>query len=89
VAEIVVTGDGPSYRVEVRDGAVGTVHDVEVPADVAERLGWDPARRDELVQASFEFLLEREPATSILRRFDLEVVGRYFPEFPAEISRRA
>lgn len=84
-----MTGDGPSYRVEVRDGAVGTVHDVEVPADVAERLGWDPARRDELVQASFEFLLEREPATSILRRFDLEVVGRYFPEFPAEISRRA
>jgi hypothetical protein len=44
--------------------------------------------RGELVRASFEFLLEREPATSILREFSLDVISRYFPGYPAEISAR-
>jgi hypothetical protein len=35
-----------------------------------------------------EVLLEREPSTSILRRFSLEVVSQYFPEYPAQIRRR-
>ena len=38
--------------------------------------------------ASFEFLLEREPATSILREFSLDIVSRYFPSYPAEIGAR-
>ena len=38
---------------------------------------------------SFEFLLEREPATSILRRFSLHVIGDYFPDYGAEMRRRA
>lgn len=36
---------------------------------------------EDLVRRSFEFLLEREPATSILRRFDLSVIESYFPEY--------
>lgn len=32
------------------------------------------------------FLLDREPATSILPRFSLDVIGRYFPEYPAELA---
>ena len=43
---------------------------------------------ERLVQRTFEFLLEREPKESILRRFELPVVARYFPDFPAEIARR-
>ena len=38
-----------------------------------------------LVRASFEFLLEREPAGSILPRFDLSVIERYFPGWPEEM----
>jgi hypothetical protein len=41
-----------------------------------------------VVQASFAFLLEREPADSILRRFELPVIGRYFPGYEAELRRR-
>ncbi len=33
-----------------------------------------------LVEQSFRFLLERESNTSILRSFELSVIGRYFPE---------
>ncbi|MEZ5397399.1 MAG: hypothetical protein R2724_32110 [Bryobacterales bacterium] len=43
----------------------------------------DPAL---LVERSFEFLLEREPNTSILSQFDLSVIQRYFPEYERSIG---
>jgi hypothetical protein len=39
------------------------------------------------VRRSFDFLLEREPSTSILSSFSLEQIGHYFPEYPAVIGR--
>jgi len=36
---------------------------------------------DELVRASFDFLLAREPKESILKAFDLAVIKRYFPDY--------
>ena len=41
-----------------------------------------------LVEESFAFLLEREPANSILRRFAISEIERYFPEYSAEVKRR-
>lgn len=41
-----------------------------------------------LVEESFRFLLEREPKESILSRFELPVIGRYFPEYERELARR-
>ena len=43
---------------------------------------------ERLVRETFEFLLEREPRTAILSRFDLRDVSRYFPEYPATIRVR-
>ena len=43
---------------------------------------------ERLVEASFAFLLEREPRESILREFSLAVISRYFPEYEHEIRRR-
>ena len=43
---------------------------------------------ERVVCASFEFLLEREPASSILPEFSLDVIGRYFPEYDDELPRR-
>jgi hypothetical protein len=39
----------------------------------------------DLVRRSFEFLLEREPASSILREFRITDIERYFPEYPTVI----
>ncbi len=36
---------------------------------------------EKLVKKSFEFQLEREENTSILRAFELPVIQRYFPEY--------
>ncbi len=43
---------------------------------------------EECIRTSFEFLLEREAKEAILREFDLTLIGRYFPEYERELSRR-
>lgn len=65
--------------------AAGTTHVVTVfPADLA-RLAPGATDPTDLVERSFAFLLAREPADAILRRFDLPLIGRYFPEYEATI----
>ena len=63
-----------------------TTHEVTVtPDDIARYApGSTPER---LLDASFRFLLAREPASSILSRFALPVIERYFPEYPREIGQ--
>jgi hypothetical protein len=39
-----------------------------------------------LVEKPFEFLLDRESNTSILSRFDLPIIERYFPEYEETIK---
>lgn len=89
-AEISVTEEGgDSFRVEVGVG-VGqrsTTHVVRVTPQMVASLGWSGSVTD-LLSESFAFLLEREPQTSILRTFDLDVISSYFPEYPADIARR-
>jgi hypothetical protein len=87
--EVVVTPkDDGNFHVEVRSPGGSTTHSVDVPVGMADELGWGGVPEAELVRASFEFLLEREPPTSILRQFSLDVICRYFPDYPAEIRRR-
>ena len=80
-------GDEPKrFRVVVRDGSSSSEHVVTISAADLERLG-SGRTPEEFVRACFGFLLEREPKESILRAFDVGVIGRYFPEFEREISR--
>jgi hypothetical protein len=74
------------YRVRVREGTSETVHTVTLQPSVLQKLAGGNA--ENLLQLSFEFLLEREPKESILARFDLPVIARYFPEYEREIGRR-
>ena len=39
------------------------------------------------LDAAFRFLLDRERKESILGRFDVTVISRYFPEFERELPR--
>lgn len=79
---------GWSCSVRVGEDAGATSHEVSVSADDLARLAPGAADPAELVRASFEFLLEREPRESILRNFELPVIGRYFPEYDVEIGER-
>lgn len=80
------TGEG-RFLVTVA-GPSTTSHDVTVDPAYHQRLTRDRCSPEVLVEQSFEFLLEREPNTAILRRFDLTVIGEYFPEYEREIRKR-
>jgi len=86
--EIDVTRTGAeSFRVEVRDGRGKSVHEVKATAEQVRRYGGG-ASAESLIEASFEFLLEREPKESILSSFDLPVIERYFPEYAGDVRER-
>ena len=89
MTDVVVTplGEG-SFRAEVTEGPLTTSHRVSVPDDFLDRLGLRGVDEELVVRETIRFLLEREPATSILPDFSLEDVPRYFAEFREELSRR-
>ena len=76
---------GWTCHVTVSGRGTATTHDVTVAAPDLARLAPGAATPDDLVRRSFAFLLAREPKESILRRFDLTVIARYFPEYEREI----
>jgi hypothetical protein len=92
MAEIGVTssdkGDAFEFQVTVREGKSQTQHRVTLDKADYERLAGGQASPEELVSESFRFLLEREGKESILRSFDLTVIGRYFPEYERQIKGR-
>ena len=77
--------DGGVFKVTVTDDRSTTTHRVTADPVEIERLG-SGASAEELIGASFRFLLDREPKESILRQFDLTVIPSYFPEYDHRIG---
>jgi hypothetical protein len=76
----------PVAEFEVKvSGKTQTTHIVSVEESYFKKLTDGKITVEKLVYLSFEFLLDREPNTSILRRFDLREIMHYFPEYENEI----
>ncbi len=89
MADIGIKSTGPrEFRVAVRDPEGETSHHVTVPEGLLERLDLPADNLERIVRESFEFLLEREPASSIMSEFSLDVISSYFPEYEEELPRR-
>ncbi len=89
MTQLSVTAMGPQeFGVTVSGEGVETSHKVTVPQSLVDDLGMPELNVEILVQESFEFLLEREPPTSILREFPLTTISDYFPEYLDELRRR-
>lgn len=69
------------------DNGTQTTHIVTLSTQYYQKLTNGRATPEELIRKSFEFLLEREPNTSILRSFDLPVIRNYFPEYEGKMMR--
>jgi len=80
--------DATKFRIRVIEGKSESSHQVTLDPKDHTRLAGASVAPEELIRKSFEFLLEREPKESILTRFDLSVISRYFPEYEREIKRR-
>jgi hypothetical protein len=87
--EVTRTGqDDPlAFAVVVREGKGETRHQVTMSRQTCERLAAGKYTPEQCVNAAFRFLLDREPKESILGRFDVTVISRYFPEFERELPR--
>jgi hypothetical protein len=73
-------GDGPvTFKVTVREDDGVSHHEVTMASDVFTKRS-DKAP-EQVIDAAFRFLLDREAKESILARFDLATIQRYFPEF--------
>ncbi len=73
--------NGWHCRVVVGADASATTHEVSVGRKTLQRLRPGTDDPAPLVRDAFAFLLVREPRESILRAFDLEEIGRYFPRW--------
>lgn len=89
MSDVTVTEMEPgTFGVQVEEGRQTTSHRVRVDDGFLADAGLEGIPPERLVEETFAFLLEREPATSILSEFGLDDVPRYFPEYVEELRRR-
>ena len=79
------TIDSTNFEVIV-EGLTTTTHRVTLTHLYYQKLTNNQVTPEILVEKSFEFLLDRETNTSILSRFDLPIIERYFPEYEETIK---
>jgi hypothetical protein len=72
--------DAPlTFAVAIRDDTSVSHHEVTMSSGAFA--GQARGAPEQVIDAAFRFLLDREAKESILARFDLATVQRYFPEF--------
>ena len=74
------------FEVTVTD-SVTTTHTVTVTDQSLTDLTDNNVTKTQLLEFSFNFLLDREPNTSILSSFDINVISRYFSDYRDEVRR--
>ena len=74
------------FKVTVAETST-TTHTVTVTDSSLTDLTDDIATKAQLLEFSFKFLLEREPNTSILSSFDINVISKYFSNYKDEVRR--
>lgn len=68
-------------------GNVTTTHTVTVTDRTLIDLTDNNVTKTQLLEFSFNFLLDREPNTSILSSFDVDVISKYFSDYRDEVRR--
>ena len=74
------------FVVTVTD-SVTTTYTVTVTDQSLTDLTDNNVTKTQLLEFSFNFLLDREPNTSILSSFDINVISRYFSDYKDEVRR--
>ena len=68
------------FSVEVIDKET-TFHKVIISDKIHQNLTGGQVSKTQLLKKSFEFLLEREPNTSILTNFEIQLISHYFSDY--------
>ena len=78
--------DNNSFKVSVTKDS-STEHIVLLSDRFHQDVTNNKLTKTELITHSFEFLLKRESNQSILKKFNLEIISQYFPEYIEEIKK--
>jgi len=70
----------------IKEGNTSSRHEVILDEEYYQYIAYGKITKEELIERSFEFLLEREPKESILSKFDLRIIKNYFPEYERKIK---
>lgn len=84
----VVPMEPETYGVQVEEGDTITSHRVHLPAALLDDLAMTEVDPATIVTETIAFLLDREPATSILEEFSVADVPKHFPDFYDELRAR-
>jgi hypothetical protein len=76
------------FGVAVTEGEVTTTHKVAVHPDLLDDLGLSDVDPADIVRETFEYLLDREPASAIQGDFPLEQIAEHHPDFYDELAAR-
>ena len=79
--------DSNTFEVTIT-AAIETTHRVTLDDDYYEQLTKGHVEKEQLLEAAFKFLLNRESNSEILSEFTLQTIEQYFPEFPGEMRNR-
>ena len=74
------------FEVTVAD-SITTTHEVTITDQSLSDLSDNNVTKTQLLEFSFRLLLDREPNTSILSSFDINVISRYFSNYKDEVRR--
>ena len=74
------------YEVTVQSNTI-TTHLVTLSDEVHKNLTNEKVTKEELLDFSFKFLLDREPNTSIMSSFELTVISRYFSDYEKSVKK--
>ncbi len=75
------------FLVTISEDDSFTEHVVIVEDESYEKLTDKMCSKELLVEKSIEFLLTKEPKESILEKFEIMLIAKYFPEYPDEIKK--
>tara|TARA_B100000787_G_scaffold50858_1_gene36686 strand:+ start:2880 stop:3146 length:267 start_codon:yes stop_codon:yes gene_type:complete len=78
--------DSNHFSIKISNNTI-TTHNIILDDDDYFKYSLKNISREKLVEASFKFLLDREPNTSILENFNLKIINNYFPEYNKKIGR--
>ena len=81
----ITSKDKDTFSVTVTENST-TTHTVTISDQIHSKLTGGEISKEALLEKSFEFLLQREPNTSILGKIKLEVISQYFPDYAKQAS---
>jgi hypothetical protein len=84
----VVAMEPEHFGVQVDEGDTTIAYRVELPNQLLDDLALIDVEPSVVVEESIGFLLDREPATSILDEFSIEDIPKHFPDFYDELRAR-